>query len=110
MKKLIKTDYDDFTGITEEFWFDEATNEVTIRRLMDIREDAAAVARERNATPTTFTDVDKGIFRAADIPLIEVERWETEHGFKWNETTPKEKREWLNRQENKHWKTRNVRL
>ena len=102
---LVSKDYDSFTGITEEFWFDDVANTVTIRRLMDVDDAAIAALKAREANPTHFRN-DDGMYKSASIPQIVMENWKTEKGFDWFKSTSNEKKKWLNKPENAHWKLR----
>ena len=107
-KTLVAEDYDPETGITERFYYHNG--KITIQRLQDIDEQARIVQAVRNEAPTNFTDSKNGLFAAANVPFVEMERWKTEHGFEWNKSTTNEKRAWLNSDRAKQWKVRNVKL
>jgi len=107
-RHLIAEDYDPDTGITERFYYDNG--KITIQRLQDIDEHAGIVQSLRNNAPTNFSATTNGVYAAASVPAIEVERWKTEHGFDWFQTTDNEKRKWLNSDKASHWKMRDKKL
>ena len=109
-KVLVNREFDEFSQIYEDFYFDEATGEVTIQRWQNIDKHAAYVRDVRNDSPDNFSGSKHGIFAAASVPSIEVERWKTEMGFDWNKADNNERRKWLNKSENAHWKLRNAHL
>jgi hypothetical protein len=104
-KVLVARDYDSFTGITEEFWHDPEAKTVTIRRLMDIDPVVNQIKQIRESNPTNFRK-DDGAYKSAMIHPIAIENWKREKGFDWFKSTSNEKKQWLNRSENAHWKLR----
>jgi hypothetical protein len=100
--KLAKTDYDPVTGITEEFWYQEALvpggpGKVTIRRFQDV-DDILDFNKEQFNMHTgkkpSYGDSD-GNHMVARIPTMLVEKWMSE-GFNWYESTDNERRAKLN--------------
>lgn len=106
--KLLNKTYDPTTGFTEEFWFDAATNRVTIRRLQDVEGTLKANKEQFNAHSSTpnYNDSD-GMHMVARVPFATIERWMKE-GFNWYASTDKERRAKLN--ENKKLLVRPGRL
>lgn len=105
--RLIARDYEPDTGITEEFWFSEEKQTITIRRLQDVDPILAMNRNEFNmfaGKKPTFNDVN-GIYKAATIPNILIEKWKKE-GFDWFKATEKEKAARLNSIDYRHLKTR----
>ena len=100
--KLINRDYDQFTGITEESWYDEVAGTLTLRRLQDVEHTLAVNKMQFNdhaGKKPTFTDVD-GLYHKARIPFIVVEKWLREDGFDWFNSSTKDKRAKLNDNDN----------
>ena len=104
-KVLVASDYDEFTGITEEFWHDPVARTVTIRRLMDVKPVVKRIEAIRESNPTHFHN-DDGAYKSAMIHPIAIENWKREKGFDWFNSSSSEKKQWLNRSENAHWKLR----
>tara|TARA_R110000744_G_C19370310_1_gene562420 strand:+ start:6951 stop:7289 length:339 start_codon:yes stop_codon:yes gene_type:complete len=100
--KLINSEYDSFTGITEEFWYDDLTNKVTIRRLQDVQEQLDFNKQcYNNHSGIGYQDSEGGAHHVARIPLVVIERWKTEEGFDWFNSTDKERRAKLNDPDNR---------
>jgi hypothetical protein len=101
--KLLARDYDQFTGITEETWYDEDAGTITLRRLQDV-EHTLAMNKVMNNMHTSkkpsFNDVKGGAYHKARIPFMVVEKWMREEGFNWFKSTDKERRAKLNDSEN----------
>lgn len=99
--KLINSDYDPVTGITEEFHYCEMTNKITIRRYQDVEEQLDFNRQCFNShNHIGYQDSEGGAHHIARIPLSVVERWNSE-GFDWFASTDNERRAILNKQENK---------
>lgn len=105
MAKLIKRDYDPVTGITEEFWFNDLTNEVTIRKLQDVEKQLDMNKEMFNRHSGISYGDSNGQHLVARIPLTVVDLWK-EQGFDWFNSTDKERRAWLDKQENAVFKIR----
>lgn len=105
--KLIDSMYDPGTGITEEHWFDDQTNRLTIRRLQDVEETLNVNTRQYNDAPCRHGD---GIEQVARIPFMVIEKWMRERGINWFELSDKEKRKLLNDSENRKLRVRPGRL
>lgn len=103
--KLLNKTYDSVTGFTEEFWFDQATSRVTIRRLQDVQglvDDNQRMYNSHGHNPS-YGDSKGGAHLVARVPFSTIERWMTE-GFNWYQSTDKERRKKLN--ENKKFLVR----
>lgn len=103
--RLIKTDYDKKTGVTEQFWYNDLTDEVTIRRLQDVEGNLDMNKSMFNQHNRASYQDSKGQHLVARIPVIVVEMWK-EQGFDWFKSTDKERRAWLDKPENEVFKTR----
>jgi hypothetical protein len=103
--KLIKRDYDPVTGITEEFWFNDLTDEVTIRKLQDVEHQINANKDMFNQHNRVGYGDSNGAHLAARIPLTVVALWK-EQGFDWFKSTDRERRAWLDKDENAVFKVR----
>lgn len=104
-KRLVKSDYDHVTGITEEFWYDEFTQEVTIRKLQDVERQLDANKEMFNEHNRVGYGDSNGAHLAARIPLTVVSLWK-EQGFDWFQSTDRERRAWLDKPENAVFKVR----
>ena len=93
--KLISKDYDKATGITDEYWHDEAAGTITIRRLQDIEPHLKHNVRQFNEHDGVNYRDSKGLHKIASIPFITLERWKREYGFDWFKSTDKERRAML---------------
>ena len=109
--KKIASEYDQFTGITEETWYDEQTHMLTLKRFQDVDHILAMNKVQYNEHPdkATFNDVKNGFFKSAEIPLMVIEQWKQE-GFDWYKSTAAEKRAKLNDGDYKKLRTRPGRL
>ena len=105
--KLISSEYDQATGMTEEHWFDENTNRLTIRRLQDVEETLNINQRQFNDASQRHGD---GIEQVARIPLVLIEKLQREKGLNWFRSTDKERRALLNDPDFKKLRTRPGRL
>ena len=103
------TDIDPRTGIEEDAYLGVGEDEGKVKfvRRQKLGQVLNYTHESRANAPSNFRH-DDGMFHAATIPLVEIERWQTEHGFNWHQATPSERRAWLER--HKHFKVRDVRL
>jgi len=109
--KLIKRDYDSETGITEEFWYNEAEGKMTIRRLQDVEDQLDFNKDAFNShSGIDYSDSKGGAHHVARIPLIILEKWKREEGFDWFNSTDKERRARLNDPDNRFLLVRPGRL
>lgn len=103
--KLVRREWNPIIQGVEEFWYDTETDRVTIRKVADVQNVSDMVKEMHNQhTRPNYSD-SNGQHLVARIPLIVVERWK-EQGFDWFQSTDKERREWLDREENAVFKTR----
>lgn len=105
MSRLIKTDYDPVTRITEEFWYNDLTDEVTIRKLQDVEGTLDMNKELFNQFSGVGYGDSNGQHLVARIPVTVIDLWK-EQGFDWFSTTDKERRAWLDKPENAVFKTR----
>ena len=100
--KLIARDYDKFTGITEESWYDEVAGTLTLRRLQDVEHTLAMnkVMKDSHSSNVNYKDVTGGAFHVARIPFMVIEKWLREDGFDWYNSTDAERRAKLNDRDN----------
>ena len=104
--KLIRRELNPHIGGIEEFWYDDETGKVVVKKVADIQKTMDMV-KEMNAqhqTKPNYSD-SQGQHLVARIPLVVIDLWK-EQGFDWFESTDKERREWLDRPENAVFKTR----
>lgn len=104
--KLIKRELNPHIGGIEEFWYDDETGKVVVKKVADIQKTMDMV-KEMNAqhqSKPNYSD-SQGQHLVARIPLVVIDLWK-EQGFDWFESTDKERREWLDRPENAVFKTR----
>lgn len=106
MKRLVKVDYDPETKITEQFWFDDETDEVTIRKLQDVDAQIKQnkILMNSHGTRANYGD-SNGQHLVARIPMVLIENWK-QQGFDWFVSTDKERRAWLDKPENAFLKVR----
>jgi uncharacterized protein YodC (DUF2158 family) len=109
--KLLSSDYDKHTGMTEEHWYDESTKRLTIRRLQDV-EGTLNDNREQYKSQGNigYGDSTGGAHKVATIPFVILEKWLREEGFDWFNSTDKERRARLNDPDNKFLLVRPGRL
>lgn len=100
--RLVKSDYDPETGITEEFWYEETPgnqkNKIHIRRLQDVEgllADNKAQYNEHGKGAGNYSGSD-GLHKVATIPLVLLEHWKNVDGFDWHNSTDKDRRAKLN--------------
>lgn len=96
--KLLGRDYDSFTGITEEYHWEEpiepgAKGKLHITRLQDMDKTIDLNKAQHNtyAANAGYGD-SNGVHHIARIPMILVEKWKREEGFDWFNSTDKERR------------------
>ena len=102
MDKLLAREYDKFTGITEETWYNEDEGTVTLRRLQDVEHTLALNKIQRNESGKGFSQYKNGFYHKARIPFMVVEKWLREDGFDWYNSTRNEKKAVLNNPDNAH--------
>jgi hypothetical protein len=82
---------------------------LTIRRYQDvepiIKENIAEFNMYASKMPT-FSDIKNGLFKAATIPNMLIEKWLREEGFNWYTASEKERNAKLNSNEYQHLRTR----
>lgn len=101
-QKLINTEYNPHTGITEETWFDEDEGTLTLRRLQDVEHTLAmnkVMNNAHTAKKPKYSD-SNGVHHVARIPFMVVEKWLREEGFDWFNSTDAERRAKLNDSDN----------
>lgn len=103
--QLMESHYDEFSGITEEYWYNHLTDELTIRRLQDVEKniDVNKFLYNEHNKPK-YSDSD-GLHLVARIPLVMIEHWK-KLGFDWFNSTDNERRVWLDKPENQCLKVR----
>ena len=106
--RLIKSDYDQFTGITEEIWWEDPVipggpGKITIRRLQDVDHILAQNQIARSMFPSKQANYrdSNGLHKVAEIPLMLIEKWLREDGFDWYNSTDAERRARLNDRDNR---------
>ena len=100
--QLLLREYDKFTGITEESWYNEIEGTLTLRRLQDVEHTLAMNKVMKNShvgKKASYSDSD-GLHHVARIPFMIVEKWLREDGFDWYNSTDKERRAKLNDADN----------
>jgi hypothetical protein len=103
--QLVKREYDSNEHITTEYWYDNITDELTIRKFQDIEpqiELNKAMYNEYNRP--NYSD-SKGVHLVARIPFVILEHWK-DLGFDWFNSTDTERRAWLDKPENEFLKVR----
>lgn len=100
--RLIAREYCQFTGITEEAYYNDATNQLTIRRLQDVEHTLAANKAQFNMHTGKKPSYqgEQGAHHVARIPHMLIEKWQKEEGFDWFNSTDKERRARLNDRDN----------
>lgn len=103
---LIQEHYDPASGITDQYFYDDATNRLTIRRLQDVE----AVLDDNKSNFNQHDGIkyndSKGLHQVATIPNILIEKWLREEGFNWYTATDSEKRKKLNDPDYRYLKVR----
>ena len=102
--KLISREYDPHTGITEESWYDDQTNRLTLRRLQDVERNLwhnKELFNSFTGKKPSYQDSD-GLHKVASIPFVIIEKWLREDGFDWYNSTDAERRAKLNHRDNRH--------
>lgn len=102
--KLVKSDYDPFTGITEEFWYEETEgketpNKIHIKRFQDVEHTLAMNKVAYNGHNKAAYGDSNGMHHVATIPTILIEQWMRE-GFNWYESTDAQRKAKLNDRDN----------
>ena len=104
--RLIHEDYDPFTGITEQFFWEDPVvpdgpGKFKIRRLQDVDHILALnkiMYNEHSSKKANYND-SNGLHLVAQIPLILIEQWMSE-GFDWFNSTDAERKAKLNNRDN----------
>jgi hypothetical protein len=114
--KLIKTDYDKFTGITEEFFYDDTpipgkpgAGRITIRRSQDMDHILAQnreMYKRGGATKGNMFADSNGNHMVARIPMLAIEEMKNKYGFNWFKSTDKERKAILNHPDNRDFRVR----
>jgi hypothetical protein len=104
--KLVAKDYDPVTKFTDEYWYDDNTNRLTIRRVQDVEDNLNHNKNEFNEYGNIGYAKSKGLHKVASIPLVIIERWIREDGFNWYKSTDAERRAKLNHRDNRFLLTR----
>ena len=110
--KKIRSTYDPRTGFTDEYWYDDATKKLTIRRLQDVEDTLAENQRIFNThagKKPSYGDSD-GLHHVAHIPFAIIEKWMREEGFDWYNSCDKDRKAKLNHPDNRHLLVRPGRL
>jgi hypothetical protein len=108
--KLISREYDEHTGITEEYWYDEAEKRIRIVRLQDVEDQLDFNKQAFNSMGNKgYSDSQGGAHHVARIPFTIIEKWRSE-GFDWFKSTDKERRKRLNDPDNRYLLVRPGRL
>ena len=99
--KLVKSDYDQFTGMTEEFWYEEpqvvgGPGRITIRRYQDVEHTLALNKVMKNDKGNVGYGDSDGLHKVATIPLSILENIKQEKGIDWFNSTDKDRRKILN--------------
>ncbi len=99
--RLVRSEYDPETGITEEFWYEETPgnqkNRIHIRRLQDVEHTLGMnkiLFNAHEGKKPKYNNSD-GLHHVARIPAVIVEQWMRE-GFDWYKSTDKQRRAKLN--------------
>lgn len=103
--QLVRIERDPSTGIIEEFWYDHESDKVITVRKHDVERivDMAKEMHNQHNRPN-YSD-SQGQHLVARIPLVVIDLWR-EQGFDWFNSTDKERRAWLDKEENAVFKTR----
>lgn len=107
--QLIRTEYDKTTSITTEYWYNESTDELTIRKFQDV-EPQIDINKEmfNQHNKPNYSD-SNGVHLVARIPFVIIEHWKN-MGFDWFNSTDNERRAWLDKPEHEFLKVRPGRL
>tara|TARA_R110000772_G_C13280516_1_gene437091 strand:+ start:1018 stop:1356 length:339 start_codon:yes stop_codon:yes gene_type:complete len=103
--RLVNKTYDGSTGFTDEYYYDDATNKLTIRRSQDVQDTLAENKRIYNShtgKKPSYSDSEGGAHHVAHIPFSIIEKWLREDGFNWYNSTDKERKAKLNHRDNRH--------
>lgn len=104
-QQLVRIERDPVTGQIEEFWYDHETDKVTIVKKQDIQQITDMVKEMFNQHSRPNYSDSNGQHLVARIPLVVIDLWR-EQGFDWFKSTDKERRAWLDKEENAVFKTR----
>lgn len=113
--KLIGTDYDEFTGITEEFYYEEnaltGRGKIHIKRYQDVEANINQNVEMYNSASKSFKQAgDVGIHQVADIPFVMIEQWKHEGRIDWFNSTHNERKKILNDSDLRKLRTRPGRI
>lgn len=99
--RLLAKKYDPKTGITEEAWYDDQTNKLTLRRLQDVDDTLAENRRIYNDHGRKHYKDSDGLHHVAHIPFMIIEKW-MKQGFNWYNSSDAERKAKLNDPDNRH--------
>ena len=110
--RKVQSHYDAATGFTDEYWYDDMTKKLTIRRLQDVEDTLNTNVMNFNShvgKKPSYSDSD-GLHHVAHIPFAIIEKWLREDGFNWFQSTDAERRAKLNDRDNQKLLVRPGRL
>ena len=93
---LIREEYDQTSGITDQYFYDDMTKKLTIRRLQDVKATLNDNKANFNQHDGIKFNDSKGLHQVARIPHILIEKWLREEGFNWMTASDADKRKKLN--------------
>ena len=108
--KLINSEYDPATGITEEFYYSDADGKVHVKRWQDVEDQLDDNRMRFNLESKGYANSKGGAHKVATIPFSLIEKWRAEEGFDWFNSTDKERRARLNDPHNRYLLVRPGRL
>tara|TARA_R110000803_G_scaffold11850_2_gene35027 strand:- start:1008 stop:1373 length:366 start_codon:yes stop_codon:yes gene_type:complete len=114
--KLVASDYDPFTGITDEFFYDDdhpdcapGQGRVTIRRSQDIDFILAnnrEMMKRAGATKDNMFADSNGVHKVATIPMLVIEEMKNKYNFDWFKSTDKQRKKILNNSDFRDFRVR----
>lgn len=113
MAQLLKSTYDQLTGITEEWWWEEnpikdGKGLLTCRRLQDV--EGVLDLNKLQRAETRGQKFEDGLYHLARIPFVVIEQMLRNHGFNWFQSTDAEKKAMLRKPEYKYLLTRECKI
>ena len=110
--KLIGKDYDYYTGITEEFYYEDnaltGRGKIHIKRYQDVETNLDNNVKLFNDAPKQYGN--NGMHDVAEIPFVFIEQWKHEGRIDWFASTHNERKKILNDPDFRKLRTRPGRI
>jgi len=108
-QRLIAT-VPDVNGFTEKYYWDDDRPEYDKMHIVRIQNVEGVINANKEAISNIHNQKsgfgNNGMYHAARIPLAQLEKWKSEEGFDWFNSTESEKKQKMNDPKYAHYRTR----